>query len=502
MNTTYILEMENIVKTFPGVQALRGVELKVASGEIHALMGENGSGKSTLMKIVMGIYHRDNGIIRLYGKEETFNNPAQALEQGIAMIHQEFSSAMDMEIAENIFMGREIRKSLNFLVNIREMRKQAGILLTQFGLNLDPQTLMRDLSVGHRQLIEIIRAVSCNAKIIIMDEPTSAITENEVDVLFSHIQRLRSQGVSIIYISHKMEEIFKISDRVTVLRDGTYIGTKNTADLDPGTLVKMMVGRELSEVFPKKNVALGKTILKIKDISLGSKVKPASFELRKGEILGIAGLVGAGHTELMETIFGLRKKTGGTVELNGKDVPIKCPGDAIRHGIALITEDRKCSGLNMVGTLGNNITIVSIKQLTKFGLLNRENETRCAREYIQKLKIKTSSIDAQVFSLSGGNQQKVVISKWLAGNSDIIIMDNPTRGIDVGAKWDIYKLMGELAEAGKALIMISAEMPELIGMCDRIIVFSEGKLTGEFCGPHYSQEDIMWCASGMEKKTG
>ena len=502
MDTAYILEMDNIEKTFPGVQALKGVELKVAPGEIHALMGENGSGKSTLMKIVMGIYHRDKGLIRLYGKEVSFNNPSQALEQGIAMIHQEFSSVMDMEIAENIFMGREIRKNVSFLVNLKEMRKQAKILLQEFGLYLEAETPMRNLSVGQRQLVEIIRAVSCNAKIIIMDEPTSAITENEVDVLFSHIQRLRSQGVSIIYITHKMEEIFRISDRVTVLRDGEYISTQKTTSLDPGVLVKMMVGRELSEVYPKKNIVLGEIILKVKNLSLGYKVKSVSFELRRGEILGIAGLVGAGHSELMETIFGLRKKSGGTVELNGKDISIKHPEDAIHYGFALITEDRKYSGLNLAGTLADNITIVSIKQLTKFGLLNRENENRCTKEYIQKLKIKTNSVDTPVVSLSGGNQQKAVISKWLVGDPGIIIMDKPTRGIDVGAKWDIYRLMGSLAETGKGLIMISAEMPELIGLCDRIIVLSEGRVTGEFSGPHYSQEDIMWCASGMEKKTG
>ena len=500
MDEPYILEMENIEKSFPGVQALRGVELKVAPGEIHALVGENGSGKSTLMKIIMGIYHRDGGVVRLFGKEVMFTHPAQALMQGIAMIHQEISPVMDMEIAENIFMGREIRKNPGFLVDIREMRKQAALLLKEFGLYFDPMTRMRNLSVGQCQLIEIIKAVSCNAKIIIMDEPTSAITEHDVEVLFSQIQRLRMQGVSIIYISHKLEEIFKIADRITVLRDGIFIGSKNTSELDPGTLVKMMVGRDLSEVFPKKNVLVGEPIFEVKNLSLGNKVKPASFILHKGEILGFAGLIGAGHTELMETIFGLRKKSGGSVEVNGKDISIKHPNNAIENGIALVTEDRKYTGLNLAGTLGDNITIVSIKQLTKFGLLNQKNETQCAKDYMEKLKIKAQGINVPVYSLSGGNQQKAVISKWLVGDPEVIIMDKPTRGIDVGAKRDIYLLMGELAEKGKGIIMISSEMPELIGICDRIIVFAEGKITGEFQGPHYSQEDIMWCASGMEIK--
>ena len=491
-----ILRFEDISKSFSGNKVLHDVSFDLHEGEVHTLMGENGSGKSTLMKILMGIYRRDGGVIRLYDKDVVFSNPAQALANGIAMIHQELSPVMDMEIAENIFVGREIKKR-GFLADIREMRKKAKLLLAQFSLDLAPETLMRDLSVGQCQLVEIIKAVSCNAKIIIMDEPTSAITENEVEVLFSQIRRLRSQGVSMIYISHKMEEIFKISDRITVLRDGHYIGTESASALAPGTLIKMMVGRELSEAFPKKNVPLGETILRVKNLSYGNKVRDVSFELRRGEILGIAGLIGAGRSELAETIFGLRKKTGGTVELNGKAVSIKRPADSIRQGLALITEDRKYTGLNLAGTVGGNITVVSIRLLTKFGLLNRGNENRCARNYVQKLSIKTPNIETPVLSLSGGNQQKVVISKWLVGNPDLIIMDEPTRGIDVGAKRDIYLLMGELAEAGKAVIMISSEMPELIGMCDRIIVLAEGKITGEFLGPGYSQEKIMWCASGM-----
>ncbi|MDR3160355.1 MAG: sugar ABC transporter ATP-binding protein [Spirochaetaceae bacterium] len=492
----FVLTMSNISKSFAGNEVLHSVSFNLRAGETHALMGENGSGKSTLMKILMGIYQRDRGIIRLFGEERAFSNPAQALEHGIAMIHQELSPLLDMEIAENIFMGREIRGRSGLLVNIRETRRQAAELLAQFGLDLDPTAKMRALSVGQCQLVEIIKAISCNAKIIIMDEPTSAITEREAELLFEQIHRLRSQGVSIIYISHKMEEIFKIADRVTVLRDGNFIGVRNAAELDPGELITMMVGRELSDVFPKKNVPLGETVLRARNISLGNRVRRVGFELRRGEILGVAGLVGAGRSELVESIFGLRKKDGGEVELRGRPVSIRRPGDAIRQRVALITEDRKTTGLNLRASVGNNITIVSIRDLTTRGLLNRRKEQDCAAAFMEKLRIKAPGSGTQTLSLSGGNQQKVVIAKWLVGDPDIIIMDEPTRGIDVGAKRDIYLLMGDLVEKGKAIVMISSEMPELIGMCDRIIVLTEGRLTGEFDRGQFSQEAIMWRAAG------
>ncbi|MDR3115825.1 MAG: sugar ABC transporter ATP-binding protein [Treponema sp.] len=495
----FVLTMENITKSFSGNEVLHSVSFNLKSGEVHTLIGENGSGKSTLMKILMGIYHGEQGIIRIFGEERVFFNPAQALEHGIAMIHQELSPVLDMEISENIFIGREIRDRSGLLVNIRETRRRAAELLAQFSLDLDPAVKMRALSVGQCQLIEIIKAISCNAKIIIMDEPTSAITEKEAELLFEQIHRLRSQGVSIIYISHKMEEIFKISDRITVLRDGNYIGTRDASELNQGELIKMMVGRELSDVFPKKNVAAGRVVLRTRGISLGNKVKQAGFELREGEILGIAGLVGAGRSEMVESIFGLRKKDSGEIEINGCPISIRCPRDAIKQNIALITEDRKMTGLNLRASIGNNITIVSIKNLAKHGLLNRQREQECADRFVNKLRIKAPGIETQTLSLSGGNQQKVVIAKWLVGDPDIIIMDEPTRGIDVGAKRDIYLLMGDLVEKGKSIIMISSEMPELIGMCDRIIVLAEGKITGEFERERFSQEDIMWCAAGGDR---
>ncbi|MDR0760505.1 MAG: sugar ABC transporter ATP-binding protein [Treponema sp.] len=498
----FVLSMSNITKSFSGNEVLHSVSFNLKAGEVHTLMGENGSGKSTLMKILMGIYQGYRGTIRLFGEELAFSSPARALEHGIAMIHQELSPVLDMEIAENIFIGREIRDRSGLLVNIRETRRRAAELLAQFGLDLGPETRMRDLSIGQCQLIEIIKAISCNAKIIIMDEPTSAITEKEAEMLFVQIRRLRSQGVSIIYISHKMEEIFKISDRVTVLRDGNYIGTKTAAELSTGELIKMMVGRELSDVFPKKPVTPGDAVLRVRDISLGNRVKGVSFDLRRGEILGIAGLVGAGRSELAESIFGLRKKDGGKVEIMGRPMTIRCPRDAIRQNIALITEDRKMTGLNLRTSISNNITIVSIKNLAKNGLLNRRKEQECAIFFMGKLRIKAPGIWTQTLSLSGGNQQKVVIAKWLVGDPGIIIMDEPTRGIDVGAKRDIYLLMGDLAEQGKAIIVISSEMPELIGMCDRIIVLAEGRLTGEFERNRFSQEDIMWCAAGRNRLEG
>jgi ABC-type sugar transport system ATPase subunit len=492
-----VLEMSSIRKSFAGNEVLHSVSFDVKEGEVHTLMGENGSGKSTLMKILMGIYPRDGGVINLFGEDVFFQNPREALSHGIAMIHQELFPVMDMEIAENIFMGREIRDKTGFLLDIKKTRAEAAKLLEGFNLPLDPRTKMRNLSVAQQQLIEIIKAVSCNAKIVIMDEPTSAITDKEVDVLFDQIKRLRQRNVSIVYISHKMEEIFKISDRITVLRDGNLIGTKDASEIDNASLIKMMVGRDLTEVFPKKDVPLGETVLRAENISLNEKLHDISFELKRGEILGIAGLVGAGRSELVETIFGLRKKTRGAVHINGKPVRINHPKHAIKNKIALITEDRKMTGLNLIAPVRDNITIVSIKDLSIHGLLDRKSETDCAEKFSQKLNIKTAGLEAKAQSLSGGNQQKVVIAKWLASESEIIIMDEPTRGIDVGAKRDIYLLMGELAARGTAIIMISSEMPELIGMCDRIIVLCEGKITGKFNRPDFSQEHIMCAASGI-----
>jgi ABC-type sugar transport system ATPase subunit len=491
----FVLEASDIVKSFSLNVVLNSVSFNLRRGEVHALAGENGSGKSTLMKIIMGIHQKDRGTIRLFGEEVAFDSPMQAIKHGIAMIHQELHPVMDMEISENIFMGKEIYKKPLYIVDKAKTRRKTRELLTQLGIDLDPSAKMRSLSVGQCQLVEIVKAISYDAKIVIMDEPTSAITEREVEILLGQIRRLREKGISIVYISHKMDEIFAISDRITVLRDGEYIGTHETKDLDSDRLITLMVGREISEITPKTNAPIGETVLKVDGLSYKHKFRDVNFELRRGEILGIAGLMGAGRSELVETIFGIRRKTSGTIEINKQPVDIKSPSDAIRHGMALITEDRKITGLNLSASIRDNITIVSIKKLIKYGLLNKKNEQMCAEEYIKKLKIKAKNTQFKTENLSGGNQQKVVVAKWLVGDPEIIIMDEPTRGIDVGAKRDIYILMGELVAQGKAIIMISSEMPEVMGMSDRIIVLSEGRVTGVFARGDFNQEKIMRCAS-------
>jgi len=492
----YILEMKNISKSFSGVKALDNVMLQVKPGEVHALMGENGAGKSTLMKILMGIYSSDGGEIIMNGGKYKANNPKEAMSVGISMIHQELNPILDMPVYENIFVGRELHKGI--LVDKAAELKEARRLLDDLEISVSPQMMLRNLSVAQCQLIEIIKAISIKAKVIIMDEPTSAITDHEVNVLFSHIESLRKQGTAIIYISHRMEEIFKICDRITVMRDGQYVGTDTVKNLDENKLIKMMVGREITDVFPKLEAEIGEVVLKAKNISRGKRVKDISFDLRRGEILGIAGLVGAGRTELVEGLFGIEKLSAGEIYIHDRKVSIHSPRDAIKHGLALVTEDRKGSGLNLGGTVEDNITTIAIKKLLKGGLVNKSNMRKAADEYIDKLKIKTPSRDQAARNLSGGNQQKIVISKWLLAEPEIIIMDEPTRGIDVGAKRDIYLLMGELVKNGKSVIVISSEIPELMGICDRILVMAEGEMTGALSRGDFSQENIMAYASAIE----
>ena len=490
----YILEMRDITKTFARNTVLDKVELLLKPGEVHALMGENGAGKSTLMKILMGIYHRDGGTILLDGEQVEFKNAKQALEHGIAMIHQELNPVLDMQIYENVFLGKE--KCLGNvkgmkLVDKKAMQKETLKYLKEVGMEVSPLTVMRDLSTAQTQLVEIAKAISWDAKIIIMDEPTSAITDKEVDVLFELIRKLKEQGKSVIYISHKMEEIFKICDTVTVLRDGKYIGRNSTSEISEDKMISMMVGREIKDVYPKREVPIGDVVLEAKNISQGDVVKNISFQLHAGEILGISGLIGAGRSELVETIFGLRKMSSGEVYLRGQKVDLKNPAVSIKNKIAFVSEDRKVTGLNLISSVRDNICTVSLKQLLSHGITNKKNENDAADKYIDMLKIKTDSREKTVGDLSGGNQQKVAIAKWLLGDPDIIILDEPTRGIDVGAKRDIYLLMEDLVEAGKAIIMISSEMPEVMGMSDRILVLSEGILTGEVPRAEFDQEQIM-----------
>ena len=456
----YVLELKNIYKSFPGVKVLEDVTLQVRPGEVHALMGENGAGKSTLMKILMGIYKADQGSIFLEGKETVIHGPKDAMSKRISMIHQELNTVLDMEVAENVFVGRELLKK-GFeklkIVDIARMREETGKYFREMNIDIDPRAT----------------------------------------VLFAQIERLKKQGVAIIYISHKMDEIFRISDTITVLRDGQWIGTKPAKELDNDMLIKMMVGRELTDIYPKDPVEIGDVILEVKNLSRGKKVRDASFSLRKGEVLGIAGLVGAGRSELVETIFGLYPKTGGQIFLHGKEVHIKSAADAIKNKMALITEDRKQTGLNLIVSVKENIASVSIGKLSNHGIVNDKKINEVSEKYIKELKIKTPDGNAIVGNLSGGNQQKVVLAKWLLDEPDIIIFDEPTRGIDIGAKRDIYLLINNLAKEGKAVIVISSEMAEVMGICDRILVMAEGRINGEVQREEFSQEVIMGYASNI-----
>ncbi|MCI7738569.1 MAG: sugar ABC transporter ATP-binding protein [Oliverpabstia sp.] len=501
----YVLEMKDICKSFPGVKVLENVNLQIKPGEVHALMGENGAGKSTLMKILMGIYKADKGSIVLQGQETVIHGPKDAMGKGISMIHQELNTLLDMEVAENVFVGREILKkgfSKMKIVDLDKMRDETARYFREMSIDIDPRAKMRTLSVAEMQLVEIVKAISLNSKIIVMDEPTSAITEKEAQVLFAQIDRLKKQGVAIIYISHKMDEIFRISDTITVLRDGQWIGTKPASELDDNSLIKMMVGRELTDIYPKEPAPIGDVILEVKDLSRGKKVKNVSLTLRRGEVLGIAGLVGAGRSELVETIFGLYPKTGGEIFLNGKKTDIKNPKEAIKNKIALITEDRKLTGLNLIASVKENISIVSLSKMSKNGIIDKKRENEVAEKYIKELKIKTPNGNAIVGNLSGGNQQKVVLAKWLLDEPEIIIFDEPTRGIDIGAKRDIYLLINELAKERKAVIVISSEMAEVMGISDRIVVMCEGELKGEVQRDEFSQELIMSYASNIEGRAG
>jgi ABC-type sugar transport system ATPase subunit len=494
--------MTDITKSFSGVRVLDRVQLKVRPGEVHALMGENGAGKSTMMNILMGVHSADDGKIVLNGEPIENSNPKEAMEKGISMIHQELNPVLDMDVSENIFLGREIRKGTEGILSLidrKAMRRETQKLFDAAGIDIDPSSLMRDLSVAESQLVEIIKAISTSAKIVIMDEPTSAITDKEVDILFAQIRNLTSRGAAVIYISHKMDEIFTIADSITVLRDGQYISSDRAENLDQEKLIRLMVGRELKEIFPKEEVEIGDVVMKVRDFSYEPKVRDVSFQLRKGEILGIAGLVGAGRSELVEALFGVHKHKSGSLSLHGREVRINSAGDAIANRIALVTEDRKQTGLNLIASIEQNITLVSLDQLFPRGIISKRKEAEVVEASISRFGVKASSRNAVTRSLSGGNQQKVVIAKWLLTEPEIIIMDEPTRGIDVGAKRDIYLLIGELVRAGKSVLMISSEIPELMGVADRILVMAEGRITGELERRDFSQEKIMYYASQFNR---
>lgn len=496
-----LLRLDRISKSFPGVRVLDNVSLEVKAGEVHALMGENGAGKSTLMKILMGIYQPDGGTIHINGEQVQVTGPRDALDHGVAMIHQELNPVLDQTVYENLYLGRELRNGLGFY-DTKRMRTETNKLLEDLGIRIPADRIMRTLSVAQMQLIEIAKAISLDSKIIVMDEPTSAITESDVDVLFGHINRLRENGTGIVYISHKMDEIFRISDTISVLRDGELVRTDAATAFDEPTLISLMVGRSLDQAFPKRDVELGEPVLSVRHWSSPPEVLDISIELRRGEVLGIGGLVGAGRSEFVESLFGIR--SGSSPEpilLHGRPVKIRHPKDAIRHKIALVTEDRKGSGLNLAGSVQENITIVSLSRLFPSGVTVQRTESKIADDFITRLGIKTPSRHQIVSLLSGGNQQKVVLSKWLLTEPEIIIFDDPTRGIDIGAKYDIYNLIGDLVTAGRSVIIISSEMGELMGLSDRIHVIAEGRLTGTLDRPEFSQERILELASRFGSST-
>lgn len=493
----YILEMEGIYKEFPGVRALKNVDFRVRKGTIHALLGENGAGKSTLMKILNGMYHADAGKIKFDGNEVKIYSPYNAIQIGISMIHQELSPVPEMTIAENIFLGREVTNKLG-LVDDDELNRRTEKLLQQLEIKLNPSAKMKELSIANTQMVEIAKAISYNSKLIIMDEPTSALTEKEVENLFKIMRSLKEKGVSIIFITHRMDEIFEIVDEITVLRDGEFIGRKSINEVTEEELIEMMVGRELKEMFPKEKVDIGEVLLEVRNFSKNGVFKDISFKVRRGEILGLAGLMGAGRTEVVESIFGITQPDEGEIYINGEKVEIKSPADAIRNRMGLLTEDRKGSGIFLPLTVRDNIIMASIdKFIDNYLLINGQKVEEECKNLINQLKIKTPSINQIAKFLSGGNQQKVLIARWLLTVPEIFILDEPTRGIDVGSKSEIHKLVVEIARQGKAIIMISSELPEILGMSDRIIVMHEGKITGELSREEASQELIMKYATRL-----
>jgi len=474
----FLLEMNNIVKIFPGVRALSGVQLKVLPGEIHALMGENGAGKSTLMKCIAGIYHPSEGEIFFDGAIRTKYSTAEALRMGISMIHQELNPVLHRPIMENIWLGREPVNAFG-LVDHKKMYEMSKAVLKEIDLEIDPRTLMKSLTVAKIQMIEIAKAVSYNSKLIIMDEPTSALTEREIKQLFVIMRKIKAQGKSIIFISHKLDEIYEISDRITVYRDGSYVGTEKIGELKVDKLIHMMVGRDIIEMYPKVVCPIGETKLEVRNLSHKRFFKNVSFTVRRGEIFGIAGLVGAGRSEIIETMFGMRQSEGGEIFIDGKKVAIGTPRDAITHGMAWLTEDRRRSGIFPMLSVQANMTIATIpKFLNRIGLLKKKSMNVMCDEYVRKIQVKTPSLAQKVQNLSGGNQQKVLVARWLMTNPDILFLDEPTRGIDVGTKVEIHRLITKLAGEGKSIVMISSELPEVMGMSDRIMVMHQGKVTG------------------------
>jgi len=489
MEKDYILSIEGTSKSFPGVKALDSVSFQIERGTIHALVGENGAGKSTLIKILAGIYHAEEGHVLLNGTCVEFRTPHESRMAGIAVVHQEVKLAEPLSVTENLFVGNLIMRGR--LVNWKEMRRRALETIQNLGVEIDVDAPVETLTVAKKQIVEICRAVNMNCKLLIMDEPSATLTDRELDIMFGIVKKLRSEGITIIYISHRLDEVFNLADNVTVLRDGKHVATQPVADVSREKLISLMVGRELGQEYPKIAASKGDVILDVKNLCRRGVLHDISFSVRKGEVLGISGLVGAGRTELARAILGIDRIDAGEIFVRGKKVHYRSFREAIHDGLGLIPEDRKLQGLVQIFSVKRNICMVSIDKIIRHGIVREKLETKYAEEYAQKLRVATPTLDTQVQYLSGGNQQKVVVAKWLLQNSEILFLDEPTRGIDVGAKAEIYGLINILVEQGRTVIMISSEMPEILGMCDRIVVLHEGKKMGELLREEATQEKIM-----------
>ena len=489
------IEMRGIDKSFGSNQVLKQAGFTLESGEVHALMGENGAGKSTLMKILTGVYTKDAGTVLVDGKEVNYKNPQEAEKAGIVFIYQELNVMFDLTVEENLFMGKEIHGKFG-ICDKKAMQKKAQEALNILGVNISPKTVMAELSVGQQQMVEICKALMADAKVIIMDEPTAALTQSETVALFKVIEALRKKGVSMVYISHRMEEIFELCDRITVLRDGSYIGVKNIPETNMNEIVKMMIGREIGERYPSRNVKIGKEVLKVKELTRKGTFHDVNFSVRAGEVLGVSGLMGAGRTEIMQAIFGNLSYESGTIEIDGKEVKISNPRQAMEHGIGFITEDRKTEGLMLDKSIRENISLCNLRRISKSSVISREAEKNMVAEAIKDLHIKCFGSYHECNNLSGGNQQKVVLAKWILTNPKILILDEPTRGVDIGAKKEIYSIINKLAAQGVAIIMVSSELPEVLGMSDNIMVVREGEVRGIISYEEANQERVMTLATG------
>jgi ribose transport system ATP-binding protein len=495
-----LVEMTDISKTFPGVHALDGARFELRPGEVHALVGENGAGKSTLMKILAGIYRRDSGTIRVKGQEVEVSSPKAAQDLGISIIHQELNLMGHLTVAQNIFIGREPRGAVPFVLDEKALNRKAGELFEELHIRLDPRSRVAGLAVAQQQMVEIAKALSFNSDVLIMDEPTAALTETEIAELFRITRHLRERGHGIVHISHRLEELKQITDRVTVMRDGRYIDTVNTAEASIQSIISMMVGRTIFEESPElPEQPNPEVVLEVRNLNRGRVIRDVSFELHRGEILGVAGLVGAGRTEVMRAVFGADPRDSGEILIRGKPVNIRTPADAVGHGLGYLSEDRKRYGLALPMDVEANVVMASLRRFTgRLGAIRFGRTRKAAEEHVKSLAIKTPGIGQKVRNLSGGNQQKVVIAKWLTADTEILIFDEPTRGIDVGAKSEIYRLLNDLARQGKAIIMISSELPEILRMSHRILVMCEGRITGELTAEEASQERIMTYATQRE----